>query len=641
VRPDLFAPWQEEPERLRARTVGREQELQWLVSTAEAALAGKRPLSCLLVGDRGSGKSHLLALARATLSQPEAICWVGEQTPLSADAGALWARIWRAEEGWGCLRAVESNLRRLLFVDGLDRLLEALGPQERWSFRHHLQERGTWLAGTAHEAALAAKSDEAFFGQLDTWALDPLSEPDSERLFAKVSGEDGQPCSGARQSRRQALLLLAAGNPRAVTVLADTVAGPEGEGCDAAGALGSALQRMAPHYQSRFAALPPLGQQICEVLAREPRALLAGEVQRQIGASSAAVSGAARGLEALGLLQRTPDEQDARASRYALKEPLFRAWLESSRCLAGREARIAVAVGLLADVLLRSFPSLELASAALARSLQRLERALGEDGPPSGQDPGSGEGARGKEELQQLLLEAHLRRDRTLFEAVARAMASSDSTLPPCCRPELSAPAPDALASLWGRSRDVARTWGASCAVMSAAHARAFVDALDGLVEVTRTLRGAEVAALLALRSAAPERAFALWQALGLHPSAIYAQGLWRELHARQHGPLHVELAPLWKLLVPSLSHRGGLPMTFMTQYRESSGGRAEHETEWVLEVSDPSGVLGTVRMKKVRTTREFPSGEVSDISEETYDISKQELAEFIEKRGKRVISSG
>jgi DNA-binding MarR family transcriptional regulator len=581
VSPDPFAPWREAPEVLRARTVGREDVLNWLLTAGEAALAGKRPLSCLLVGERGAGKSHLLALAHATLSRRGVVRWVGEQTPLSANAEALWTRIWQPPDVWAWSDTPASVPPKLLFIDGFDRLLDALGPKGRWAFRHHLQESGAWVAGTAYSAALGADSEEAFFGQLDTWALQPLSEDEAELLFARVSQEE-QAQEPARLGTRRALLPLAAGNPRVLTVLACAARGQPLERTDADDVLLKAVQVMAPAYQHQFAALPPLGQQICEALALAPRALLAGEVQRQIGAGSATVSTAARGLEAEGILSRKPEEQDARASRYMLREPLFRAWLESSRCVGDEQARVVAAVGLLGDVLLLSPPPpprepggdepgmLSLGSTsehersevqrlelerALERSLERLERAM-EEGEPraAGVPPEEPQLVPGRlevdsAELPPLLLAAHQLANGVLFERIARAMCESRCPLPLCPRPQRPAPAADALAPLMSRAQGTALTWAASLAIMSEPCVGALIEVLAAAAPSSRPQASAEIVALLALSTAASARAERLLAVLGSHPSAASARRMWRQLQAREQGPLHVELEQLWRAL--------------------------------------------------------------------------------------------
>ena len=350
---DPFTPWQEDPKALAARTVGPDAPQRWLLAACEEFLAGKRPTWCLVVGPRGSGKSHLLQLVRARISQDDAVTWIGEDTATLADADALWARIWRAEDPWGWVPAAVEAPRRILFVEGLDRLLGGLRPEGRWTFRHHLQESGAFLVGTAISAALAGQEGEAFFGQLDTWILEPLGVDDARALFVRVSGEEDRAPSPASLTRREALVGMAGGSPRAVVTLAEAVRGTEAGTLGAAEGLLRAVQRLVTHYQQRFHDLPPLGQQILETLARAPRELTAGEVQRFTGATTPAISASARLLEAAGALRRSADPDDARVSRYALAEPLFRYWLEYRSTPSWSATRAAWLGRLLGEVLTR------------------------------------------------------------------------------------------------------------------------------------------------------------------------------------------------------------------------------------------------------------------------------------------------
>ncbi|MEZ4321226.1 MAG: MarR family transcriptional regulator [Myxococcota bacterium] len=345
---DPFTPWQEEPAVLRARNVSRDSELQWLAGACRAYLDGGSPTWCLVVGPRGIGKSHLLQLVRGELPA-DRVRWIGEDTAANSDPDALWEKIWNDTDPWGWVPAVELSGRRILFVEGLDRLLATLKPAGRWALRHHLQESGAFLVGTAVDASFASSAEDAFFGQLDTWVLEGLDLDEARRLFLQVTGESEHP-DPATTTRREALIRLAGGNPRALVTLADAVKGQTGDAVGVADGLLLAVQRSVTHYQQRFHDLPPLGQQILQVLARAPRQLTATEVQGFTGATSAAVSGAAKALEKAGALERHADPDDARVSRYQLGEPLFRYWLES-RSLPWDQTRAAWLGRLLGQVL--------------------------------------------------------------------------------------------------------------------------------------------------------------------------------------------------------------------------------------------------------------------------------------------------
>lgn len=334
---------------LEERTVGREDALVWLEGACRDFLSGSPPTWRLLVGARGHGKSHLLQVVRCRIG-PEHVRWVGEDQPLPSDADRFWESLWRTPDPWAWT-ASHHGAERVLFLEGLDRILVTLGEKGAWSLRHRLRESGVMLVATSLSPAIAAGEREAFFGQLDTWVLQPLDLDASRSLFDHVAG--GAPSDSQAQSRREALVRLAGGSPRAIVTLADAVAGTDVGHVGTAEGLLRGVQRLVIHYQQRFRDLPPLGQQMVHALAAAPRALTAGEVAATVHATSAAVSGAARTLESAGTLDRSPDPADGRVSRYSLGEPLFRYWLEYRTTPSWEETRISWFSRLLGEVLTR------------------------------------------------------------------------------------------------------------------------------------------------------------------------------------------------------------------------------------------------------------------------------------------------
>lgn len=350
---DPFTPWQEEPAALRARTVGRSDALEWLVGACEAYLEGREPPWCLVVGPRGAGKSHLLHLARSALSQPEKTLWLGEEAASMGDADRLWARLSAQPSAWDWdAAAVPITAPVILFVEGLHRQLSAMKEAGRWRLRHLLQESGAFLVGTALSAELVADPKDAFFGQLDTWTLEPISLEEARELYGIISNERELAPTAHTLSRRESLIRLAGGSPRAVVTLADAVRGDQRNPIEVSKGLLLAIQRLVPHYQQRFQDISPLGQQMMERLAWAPREVVAGELAEGLGRSSAAISKTAQQLEAAGVLTRRTDEEDRRITRYTLSEPLFRYWLEY-RTRSWEHTRVAWLGRLMGAVLTR------------------------------------------------------------------------------------------------------------------------------------------------------------------------------------------------------------------------------------------------------------------------------------------------
>lgn len=350
---DPFTPWQEDPASLAARHVGRREVLDWLVRGCTAFLEGRRPPWLYLVGPRGSGKSHLARMAANDVPPTGLeVVYVGEDIPLMQSADLLWERMSGRPLEWRgpMLAADRASGRRLVVVEGFDRQLDALGSEGRWQLRHLLQEaEDVFLVGTGTSTSWLRGEAEAFHGQLDVWALEPLSHVEAVELFERVSGEADRAPSPEFLTRRQTLVHLAGGNARAVVILARAVAGSGHDTMGAAEGLRTAVQDLVPHYQQRFRDLPPLGQRIVELLAVAPRELMAGEIQEALDVSSSAVSMTAKTLEAAGTLSR---RADGRRSLYSLSEPMFRYWHEY-RTAPWDQTRIGWLAHLLGAVLTR------------------------------------------------------------------------------------------------------------------------------------------------------------------------------------------------------------------------------------------------------------------------------------------------
>ncbi|HZO12884.1 MAG TPA: hypothetical protein VFB62_06490, partial [Polyangiaceae bacterium] len=330
---DLFAPWREAAEVLRARHVGRTRELEALVGAARAFLSGGAPLPIYLFGPHGVGKSHVLALARAELDG--AVSFVSEDVPAQRSARDLLAR-WLApdEPRWlrwkETPRVPEPGERRVLLIDGLDRQLHALGLEERRELRRLLDARSElWIAasGSTLIDELTGR-DEAFFGAFDPWPLDPLLDDDARKLLDT---------HGALPPLRGELLVtLAGGQPR----LALALGMASGSG---GGRLVEALVALDGEHGVRLRELSPQGQQMVELFGAAPRELTPTELAEALGASSSHMSVQAGRLESDGVLQR---RTRGRQAFYRLVDPAYRYWLEGAQ-QPWHETRAAVVARLL------------------------------------------------------------------------------------------------------------------------------------------------------------------------------------------------------------------------------------------------------------------------------------------------------
>jgi hypothetical protein len=223
-----------------------------------------------------------------------------------------------------------------VFVEGWDRVLEALKPMGRKALRALLQEHPeVWLVTTgARLGDPLTGRDEAFFGAFEAISLQPLS-PAESRVLLDGLVDDSERHQPRWEARREALLTLAGGNPRALLALGDAVAAVPGD--EVARRLLAVLDAFTPHYQLRFRDCSDQEQRLVDLLSRAPRALGPTEASAILGESSQTWSTVAGRLEEHGILTI---ERAGRSSWYRLTEPLFRHWLEYRSAPAG-QSRIA------------------------------------------------------------------------------------------------------------------------------------------------------------------------------------------------------------------------------------------------------------------------------------------------------------
>lgn len=368
-RIDLFTPWRDRPDLLRARHVGRDEELDLLAREARSFLAGRQPLPIYLYGPRGIGKSHLLALLQASLSdEAERVIYVGEDIPESRSATDLLQRIDSVESGprWRRKEAADRPVRgrRIVLLEGLDRQLQALGSTGRRELRRaFLGDPDRWLVatGVALESTLT-DSDEAFFGAFAPWPLGPLDDDDAAGLLDRLVLADGQPADPRWPARRKTLVTLAGGMPRSLMALG--LAAQKDPDALAADDLLAAIQGFTSHYQQRYRDQSPDGQKLITLLSEARRELSPSDIAQRLEWSPQKASVLANRMTVGGVLrnrtetdeekeharQRGADLRGGSASLFRLGEPLFRYWLEY-RNAPWNQTRVGILGGFLEQLL--------------------------------------------------------------------------------------------------------------------------------------------------------------------------------------------------------------------------------------------------------------------------------------------------
>lgn len=348
-RVDPFAPWHEGPSDLWARHVGQAELVAVMRDVLSAWAVGRAPapLPLYLFGPRGSGKSHLLALARdearRTLPPGVRVRLVPEDAPQATTARELLDRI-RTSVGWSSgppmptPPGVVDLSGTVVFIESLDLHLESMGEQERRELRRVWQSTPFLLLGTGRALGEAFTShDTAFFGAFQAWPVGALGDVDAAELLDRTAGSKASASVDWPVTRRL-LVLLAGGSPRVLVALGQSCAARPDAG--AADHLVVVLRELTADYQLRFRNLSPQQQQILERMAFATGQLTPSALAAALGGTTTGISIQCRRMADAGVLAF---DAVGRHTWYRVRDPLFRYWIEL-RSGPWAQSRIAAAV---------------------------------------------------------------------------------------------------------------------------------------------------------------------------------------------------------------------------------------------------------------------------------------------------------
>ncbi|KXX65667.1 AAA family ATPase [Marichromatium gracile] len=359
-----FTPSLSEPSTLEALFVVRERLAQRLMRNIGESVTTANKHQQLLIGPRGIGKTHLIALlnhrlrADTGLAAQLRIAWLPEDpyitgyTTLLAlilrqlrqdetDLAWLEARLDDAldlptEQQTGALeqRLLECLDGRtlLLIVENLDDLLTALKDAGQKQLRAFIQNHGNTsiLATTTSLTEALTERSKTFYGFFREQRLRPFEVDEAATLLARLAEYANDPAladqiwSPLGLARVRALHYLAGGNPRVYTIFHDFLTRDSLD--ELVTPLMKLLDELTPYYQSRMLQLAPLQRAILDTLRRLRRAAPVKEIARQVMTSSQTISTQLGKLEDLGYVIQA--DSIGRSNYYELREPLMRLCLE-------------------------------------------------------------------------------------------------------------------------------------------------------------------------------------------------------------------------------------------------------------------------------------------------------------------------
>jgi len=383
LRHYLYNPLRQDPEELERLFVARRP----LFTRLYAEITGQEPQTVpshqLLIGQRGMGKTTMLARLALELRKDRqdflplsfweeqhievdrlSVFWLNcldsyadalDQAGEKAAAQALDTRIQaiqliKPEDD--CARAarealtgvIQQESRRLvLFIDNFNLLLARLKEHDHVLRGFFTRHGAPIIIGAAiTPPADFSDYDAAFYDGFKTTLLDRLSLDETKDMILRLAEENG-PSDTVKNlwrhlPRLSALRDLSGGNPRTSLLIYRLCA--QGFGKDVYKDLESLLDETTPLFQSRFEQLSEQGQKLVARLARHWRAATAEKITEFTGFPRSTVSPLLGRLEEEGIIEKTPlfdpGQRSSASTRkpglskktgYRLSERFFNIWL--------------------------------------------------------------------------------------------------------------------------------------------------------------------------------------------------------------------------------------------------------------------------------------------------------------------------
>ena len=367
LRSSRYSPGNMDRASLEALFVGRHDVMEDVLSRVTTSMRTTEKHYILLVGPRGSGKTHFLALAHhrlmdrveaagvhdgvavALLKEEE---WgvasfldlvvrimraLAHQAPdLDAAIAAIYERFSKDPadaEGFAVERLREHTRGKtlLLLCENLVDLFHGLGEEGQKRWRALIQEDGNWtiVASTPSLFAAVTLQDHPFYGFFTIRALAKIDFDTGLDLLARKAVHEGKTelaeflRTPLGRARVRAIHHLAAGNHRAYVVLFDFLDKESLE--DLVDPFIHMVDDLTPYYQDRMRQLPPAQRKIVEFLCLEGRPTTIKDISTPCLMSHQTAAKQIGELETTGFVNRM---RSGRNTFCELSEPLMRICIE-------------------------------------------------------------------------------------------------------------------------------------------------------------------------------------------------------------------------------------------------------------------------------------------------------------------------
>lgn len=357
-----YTPSNTDPAILKRIFVQREKLLERIVDRLARSMSTGDKHHILLVGPRGSGKTHLVSLAAWELQKREEIAdtmriaWLGEDDSFTglvhlafgiasqlaqeypdefpSEFKTAVRGLSRDDAALTVLQSVVSQLgdrKLLLITENMDQTFRSLGDSGQKKWRAFLQETRKIATLATAQQLFTGVSDrkEAFFGFFDIQHMAPLSVEEASELVARISIEQSKPAlaeylnTAEGRFRIRALHYLSGGNHRMYVLLAEFLTKESLE--DLVAAFENLAEEMTPYFQERVRSLPDQQRQLVQCLCDADGALTVKQIAWETFVEERTCSKQLGSLKAKGYVR---SEKRGKESYYDMAEPLMRLCLE-------------------------------------------------------------------------------------------------------------------------------------------------------------------------------------------------------------------------------------------------------------------------------------------------------------------------
>ena len=367
LRSSRYSPGNMDRESLEALFVGRHDVMEDVLSRITTSTRSSDKHYILLVGPRGSGKTHFLVLAHHHLMDrfdaangrdSVAVALLNEEEwgvasfldlvvrilrALAAQAPDLDAEIAEIYDNFSKdptsaeifaverLREHTRGKTLLLLCENLADLFDGLGEEGQKRWRAAIQEDGNWtiVASTPSLFSAVTLQENPFHGFFTIRNLERIDFDTGLELLAKKAVHEGKSeladflRTPLGRARARAIHHLAAGNHRAYVVLFDFLDKESLD--DLVGPFMDMVDDLTPYYQDRMRQLPPAQRKIVEFLC------LAGKPTTIKDISTPCLMSHQTAAKQIGELQTAGFVSRLRSGRNTfceLSEPLMRICIE-------------------------------------------------------------------------------------------------------------------------------------------------------------------------------------------------------------------------------------------------------------------------------------------------------------------------